>query len=88
MFKIGDKVRIIICDTKPPAYVRNMVGSVGVITEINELVWLDDTGFGVDFKRDIGGHNLNGTCGPYHGLYFMHKYLELVKPEPRTLWDI
>lgn len=67
-FKIGDRVRA-LCGVE--AHGRVKCGDTGTVCNIH------DFDVGVDWDRDIGGHNCRGTARQNHGWNVLEKYLEL-----------
>ena len=76
-FKIGDRVKLkerfgINCS--PSFQEKAKVGDEGVVCDLKPYL-----GVGVNFGRDIGGHNCNGTCPPRYGQFLCSEHLELVR---------
>lgn len=79
-FNIGDRVRLKegwqeYCNS---SFIENVrTGDEGIIVE------LGSPGHGVDFGRDVGGHDCDGNCKDGQGQYILPQYLEKVKPRKK-----
>lgn len=74
-YRVGDYVRLVNdCPHRRGNTAFNMrlnAGEIGIIREI-------DNNIGVEFQRNFGGHNLNGTALIGHGQWISTEDLELV----------
>jgi hypothetical protein len=78
MFRIGDRVRVkegsrecFHCSTP-----LNLVGFEGIICDL--FTFLSIPCYGVNFGKDIRGHDCSGNCPDLFGQRFCENHLELV----------
>ena len=71
-FKIGDAVKC-TCVYQGNECVKDQIGTVCYIYCNGE--------YGVDFGKDVGGHNCSNTCNDHQGWAIPAKYLEGVPPK-------
>ena len=75
-FQIGDRVRLVKRPSYMPCQLKEGDEGVVVSFEVGES-------FGVDWGRDIGGHDCgNGACPIGHGFFVATKHIELVTEAP------
>lgn len=81
-FQIGDKVIITAHkeDMRCPDIKsnRDLFNLVGTICSVHCSCWFDGSAsYGINFEKDIGGHNCNGKCKFGYGRNINEKYLKL-----------
>ena len=93
-FKIGDKV-IVTAHNKELSYpvvdnnIQELYNSVGTICNLDTFKCADGkVVHGIDFEKNINGHNCNGNCKLGHGQNINEIYLKLYdekKSEDKTM---
>lgn len=93
-FKIGDKV-IVTAHNKELSYpfvgnnIQELYNSVGTICNLGTFKWANGkVVHGIDFEKNINGHNCNGNCKLGHGQNINEIYLKLYdekKSEDKTM---
>lgn len=92
-FKIGDKVIVTEHkDNMTRPYVssnKDVFNLIGTICNVHSSGWVDgSTSYGINFEKNIGGHNCNRLCEYGHGQNINEKYLKLYdekKSEDKTM---
>lgn len=72
-FQIGDKVRLV--KWSPYMLRRLKEGDEGVVVSLGTAVV--GASAGVDWGRNIGGHDCGGACPVGHGYFVNQKHIEL-----------
>lgn len=92
-FQIGDKV-IVTAHKEEMEHPcinskRDLFNLVGVICNVHCSCWPDgSTSYGINFEKNIGGHNCGGKCKFGYGRNINEKYLKLYdekKSEDKTM---
>ena len=91
-FKIGDKVIVTAHKDEmecPYALgIKDPFNLTGIICSIHSTYGDGSTSYGINFEKDIGGHDCAGNCKFGYGQYINEKYLKLYdekKSEDKTM---
>lgn len=80
-FKIGDKVIVTEHNdniSNPIVFSKDVFNLVGIICGVHDSGWVDGSvSYGINFEKNIDGHDCNGNCKFGYGQNINEKYLKL-----------